>query len=933
MPEILPQAPRRSSGFNADPLGVALQDALAPTYVLVRSLGTGGMGSVYLARDPLLKRFVAVKVLAPALAQEEVARARFRRESLAVAAISHPNVVGIYSVGKLANDTPYYVMQYVEGASLSQRLATTGRLPTPVALRALRDVAAGLAAAHRQGIVHRDVKPENMLVDAETGRVLVSDFGVAAVLQGEEAITDDDFRLTKGGMTLGTPAYMSPEQFLAEPVTDRSDVYSLGVLGYELLSGHGPFPGCSPRELAAAHLRDEPVPLDAELGEGMAGIAALLKTCLAKEPLQRPSAEEVARRLSTDTTELVEWPPPGMERLHGLGRRLTQRLVAASLLTAVSFGLLTGVSREGPWQVLLPPAALLFAFALFGVVLLVNVLLEARPVVTGAMHAMHAGYSWRTVAEALADTEGDGGALIAGTGRYAALSSERRTMLRHSRVLRALLRLAAAFLPVIGLFIGLRLRGSGGVGYLTLMLLPSFVLFAIVWALALLERATVGGGDQVPGSRRTEDLAPLADGWYSAIAESDRGQGPRPANRRSAWLARIAFLVTGVFLTVSAGLIFLLAVVTAVSEIEFSTRPPSFTNAQAEAAQALGMRDFRLPPDSSITPEQAGLLLHAVMRPKQDDLPTLRNDGPHYLIGSGVFPTRMFPSIGDKGWAYGVMRRAGRGFSAHERALLDSMAAQPAGDGIVALGRAPRADVVGGRYNMPLPTGVRLYSLPMGNATMLNTAAGSVVARAALARATGHRARADSLLRDIVNTGLLLLDSSPFYIDDLFAAHIIRLGRDGLTGLAESDGDIARVAALEASVSRVSFASPTTIVNGTSELRQYLASRVKNDTIPAAFRWLALESLAVGQCSDAHDLIFGSPSQRESMQYARTHLARSRGEQALLDTFDEALSRPERDVPTSLTYRAALGVARVADRVVGGRRIESCTSFALLGAM
>ncbi|MBC7672635.1 MAG: serine/threonine protein kinase, partial [Polaromonas sp.] len=255
---------RRSSAgsFNTlstlehDVVGLALQEALGGRVVVIRPLGQGGMGQVYLGRDPQLKRFVAIKVLGRTLGQDAEAHARFQREAQAIAAVSHPNVVDIYSIGELPDGTPYFVMQHVAGGSMAERIATSGPLPVEAAERVLGEVAAALAAAHRRGIIHRDVKPGNVLWDEYGERATVSDFGIASIQQREGE--DADVRITATGMTVGSPAYMSPEQLMNEPITPKSDVYGLGLLGYELITGRGPYGANTPSELVAAHLRDEP---------------------------------------------------------------------------------------------------------------------------------------------------------------------------------------------------------------------------------------------------------------------------------------------------------------------------------------------------------------------------------------------------------------------------------------------------------------------------------------------------------------------------------------------------------------------------------------------------------------------------------------------------------------------------------------------------
>src|SRR3954471_4055677 len=276
-------------------LAEQLQAALAPSFVLIRRLGAGGMGIVYLARDPALKRPVAVKLMAPERAADPEARARFEREAEAVAAISHPNVVAVYSVGELPSGIPYLVMQYVEGMSMAERLKAEGPLDLGTAKQVMGQVASALEAAHRKGIIHRDIKAANILWDDASGRALVSDFGIAAIL--ERSFDGETLRLTQTGMMVGTPAYMSPEQFLGEQVTEKTDVYSLGLLGYELLTGEGPYLISSPRQLPAAHLRDAPRKLSAMRPDVETELESLLAKCLEKTAELRPSAEELSRRL------------------------------------------------------------------------------------------------------------------------------------------------------------------------------------------------------------------------------------------------------------------------------------------------------------------------------------------------------------------------------------------------------------------------------------------------------------------------------------------------------------------------------------------------------------------------------------------------------------------------------------------------------------
>src|SRR5688572_27610071 len=210
-----------------------LQAALAGEYSLQRELGRGGMGVVYLARDVQLDRDVAIKVLPSHLARTAESRERFVREARTAAGLSHPHIVPIHRVGE-AGGFVFFVMSYVDGETLGERLRTRGPLPPAEAARVLREVAWALAYAHGRGIVHRDVKPDNILLEGGTGRALVTDFGIAhgGATPGPE---------TEPGRIMGTAHFMSPEQAADEPIDGRSDLYSLGVVGYVAVSGRLPF--------------------------------------------------------------------------------------------------------------------------------------------------------------------------------------------------------------------------------------------------------------------------------------------------------------------------------------------------------------------------------------------------------------------------------------------------------------------------------------------------------------------------------------------------------------------------------------------------------------------------------------------------------------------------------------------------------------------
>jgi eukaryotic-like serine/threonine-protein kinase len=256
-------------------------------YELHRRLGRGGMAEVFLARDQLLDRPVAVKVLFPEFATDPSFVERFRREAQSAANLNHPNVVGVYDWGE-AGGTYFIVMEYVEGRTLADIVRSEGPLHPDRAADITSDVAAALGFAHRNGVVHRDVKPANVLITS-SGQVKVADFGIARAMT---ATSEEN--LTQAGTVMGTATYFSPEQARGDAVDPRSDIYSLGVVLYETVTGRPPFSGESPVAIAYKHVQEAPTPpRHANLDIPVAMEAIILK-CLAKNPVNRyPSAEDL----------------------------------------------------------------------------------------------------------------------------------------------------------------------------------------------------------------------------------------------------------------------------------------------------------------------------------------------------------------------------------------------------------------------------------------------------------------------------------------------------------------------------------------------------------------------------------------------------------------------------------------------------------------
>jgi len=263
-----------------DDLAARLDAALGDVYHVERELGGGTASRLFLAVERALDRRVVIKVLSPDTASD-VSAARFKREIALTAHLQHPHILPVLSAGA-QRELLYYVMPYLEGESLRHRLERDGRLPIDDAVTILRDVADALAMAHAAGVVHRDVKPGNILLQG--GSAVLMDFGVARAL--EEA--RGGRRLTDPGTAVGTPGYMSPEQAVGESQVDaRSDVYALALVGYEMLAGAPPFSGLSMRAMVVAHIAQVPRPLRELRPEVPGALADAIARALAKDPADR----------------------------------------------------------------------------------------------------------------------------------------------------------------------------------------------------------------------------------------------------------------------------------------------------------------------------------------------------------------------------------------------------------------------------------------------------------------------------------------------------------------------------------------------------------------------------------------------------------------------------------------------------------------------
>ncbi len=424
-------------------LSARLIQALGKAYTVDGEIGRGGMGVVYNARDERLKRQVAVKVLPPELAFREEIRIRFLREAETAARLSHPHIVPIHTVGEGPDGLVYFVMAYVDGESLAAKLKRRGRLPPDEARRIMQETADALGAAHALGIIHRDVKPDNILLEGSRGRVVVTDFGIAKALSS----TTGSATLTATGVAIGTPHYMSPEQAAGDREIDgRSDIYSLGVVAYQMLTSELPFHAPTVPGILMKHITELAPMITDKRPDTPDDLAACVMRCLEKDPEDRwPTADALRRALESRSATMHKArrsgaasparavrlpPPPALPPFPGRGaRRSSRRLerqreasptapggepaivrrTRASFISwaSVSAGVLVLHVVSGGWD-----------WAMWGVGAW-----GAFGVLPQFLRLWHAGYSWRDVFQRPVAPDGIEAQLAAAGSRPAELAA------------------------------------------------------------------------------------------------------------------------------------------------------------------------------------------------------------------------------------------------------------------------------------------------------------------------------------------------------------------------------------------------------------------------------------------------------------------------------------------------------------------------------
>ena len=963
----IPTTPLSVAGAPAaadpdEPAWIALEErlrrALAPRFVLLRKIGAGGMGAVFLAREPELARLVAVKVLAPQLARDERARARFLREAQSAAGIAHPNVVAIHAFGEVDDGTPYFVMQYATGESIGSRLAREGPVNSREVRRMLAELASALSAAHARGIVHRDVKPANVLYDVETGRVLITDFGIAAILAtpgGSKGAS-----LTGTGMLIGTPRYMSPEQAAAEPATDRSDVYALGLVVYELLTGAGPFAETSPMQLLAAHLRDTPPP-PSNLRPGIdPEIEQIVLRCLAKDPSARPTASEIVRRLGA-ADAVLEWPPPGLASLHGALGGVTRALGAGSVLAATSFLAMLGLGaapalRSSSYTAaLLLGSALAVGFFAFGVWAAVRVAGATR-------RALTLGYGWVTIAETLADSRRDTGLLIAGLREYAGLEPEERDTLRRRRVVASLAALAASVapMPMIVGFSWIASTELEGWTVAAVILGPALALVAVGFALRRRESARLASA-----RARFRVRAPISDSsgvvvaaWRSSFDTVRSGQRLSHGARGRPSLARV-----GAIASVLAALTMIVCLIPVfyigIAGSSLWLRMSQLGNVQAKLQIAETARPLILPPDTTISPLAAGRAVYLLQQPPGGFRASGHGFVEHPAIGPGAllpdtlpataFTRSLFSPSGSKLQTREtalpgapaperILQYAAGGLAPDERRWLEELDRSPRWAHWRQFLRARRVDMWGARYVLPFPDSVTAWNVSATPLLEMKILAYTSIMRAALQRSRGERARGDTTLREIITAGFQLVDNASTLTEQLFGIVIVGIGHDALNTANTLDGrppgaewiNRRNVVATNTGEGTDDSIRPVGIqeLDPLSARRRVLQS-VGARAVTRSIRMENYSYLSLAPCTNLREL-FGGPDAevRAALDRGRLALARFPSETALLDLFQRQPELPISVPPTSpLISRLIVRLSGTSAWALRNPRIAGCSSI------
>jgi hypothetical protein len=907
-----------------------LRKALEPSFVLVRRIGAGGMGIVFLARDPALKRLVAVKVMAPDRAVDDEARARFQREAEAVAKIAHPNVVAIYSVGELANGIPYLVMQYVEGRSMAERLKEEGPLEVPEAKAIIGQVASALGAAHAKGVIHRDIKAANILWDDASGRALVSDFGIASLVERESE--GDPMQLTQTGVAVGTPQFMSPEQLLAERVSEKTDVYSLGLLSYELLAREGPFPHMSsPNQLIVAHLRDAPRPISALRADIDPGFEALLGSCLEKDPHARPDAADVARWLRHSESVVLEWPPPGLEELQGAAPVPVHRMYFGGLAVAAPLALLVTAVPGTPLYLEWPVSAALPALAAVGGLAWISGAAGLARLVPLISRAAKAGYPWQVLSSVLVDSSKDMGSVIAGDREYGALSPAQRDSIRKGRVAQIGLLLAGAAWSIVGVLAALPAGSRLGQAAFALTLL-GVPLAALIASARLAARETTMLRPIRSRMRKhastMDRMAGFAATWKAAFERvTSSALMARDYFRRRA----IAAVATLALAAIGGITILGLTTISTLGKLALENTLPKYTNVQTKIREAERLRYLRPAPDPRITPLEAGQALNDLqaagpmrgdraLNPPREALPRIED-------------FRFVKSPFGRTWLEGNgMRAAARGLTPEQRAFLEKASLHSGIRQFTTLAYAGDVDWFSAAVPQPVAENMGTLEIPVPRFSSIRVATSAQIARAILARADGRTAESERLLREVVGVGFNLIQGRTL-IENLIGAVTVTGARDELVALYETSGRAAEARPIMKVTSPGTPFDPNEpgrLTYTAQEQYALAAKQIRDSLASPGLRWEFTALYAYRPCTQLREIILGpGDDYYEVLGDARRALVHNAGDEAMMRITERAMQNPlsRQLAGDGVAARSLMGFARAVDALTGSKRMTVCATL------
>jgi hypothetical protein len=716
-------------------------------------------------------------------------------------------------------------------------------------------------------------------------------------------------------MSVGTAAYMSPEQFLNEPITEKTDVYGLGLMAYELLVGEGPYATRSPAELMAAHLRDEPRKLTALRPEVDSELEGLVRMCLEKDAAKRPSAQYISDHLTHGVGALLEWPPPGLEDFASRFNSVVLAFMLGGYVIGVTLVGLSTMDLDDSLRQSLPSAGALVVLTglgalslLVGAVSLVRLFVDAR-------RAVKRGFGWLTLAEAACDERGDAGALIAGGREYAALSPAERNALRWRRLDAGAMRMAGALMPIVGYVGGVLIAARFGAGEMVLVLVSLFLgLALLVCARALTwmeewklwkSRARMA---KVRGSRA--DDARLGDSWtvsFDAVrAGQSLGAGRPSGVLRSAFaqlvVAGAAFVILGSICTLG----YAMAAIGSLTELTFNNFGGATFGGMIDRVHKLDrLRTLRLPRDSTISAQAAGELLKSF-------------SGADKLLWVNAAEERFL--------------RDARHLTPGTRDTLRQAAANPQLAAFRTFARAPTYDYLGAAMSLGKLDSLSIPQVPIMRMSPMRLLAAGDFAAGVLAMADGRNAEAELRFKEVLSAGFLMIGQGNTLIEALVGRTLVLKGRLGLTALYQQTGRAAEAGF----VSEASDPSDASVPDRQMNLDQRQA-RVRAMALvkdKSMFRGVRMESLffplAYGPCGDLKQIVFGvDPTYTMALRTVRKELVRFPSDSVFFDKISLALDRPMIDGfgDGAWDYKLLAPIARVVDFLTGSKRLQSCVSM------